>query len=126
MPTPITTALFLLKRAERQMNILQRTLQQIDLLRLPIYWSLPAELFRHVKYITCQLQDSKQQLVEICPLKSKTHKNNGGKKGKQKAEDGNRTHNLRFTKPLLCQLSYLSICHIVAFFQRDANRVVSG
>ena len=25
------------------------------------------------------------------------------------AEDGNRTHNLRFTKPLLCQLSYLGI-----------------
>ena len=25
------------------------------------------------------------------------------------ADDGNRTHNLRFTKPLLCQLSYVSL-----------------
>ena len=33
--------------------------------------------------------------------------NESAQKPKKKAEDGSRTHNLRFTKPLLCQLSYL-------------------
>lgn len=31
------------------------------------------------------------------------------KREKKKAENGSRTHNLRFTKPLLCQLSYLGV-----------------
>ena len=35
-------------------------------------------------------------------------KNIPHKAGNFLAEDGSRTHNLRFTKPLLCQLSYLS------------------
>ena len=35
------------------------------------------------------------------------------KEDAKKAENGSRTHNLRFTKPLLCQLSYLGVLRII-------------
>ena len=45
------------------------------------------------------------------------------KEDAKKAENGSRTHNLRFTKPLLCQLSYLGAnIFILAFFPPKAKR----
>ena len=55
----------------------------------------------------------------------------------RKASGGTRTHNLRFTKPLLCQLSYTGemsckLCQISIAVQqrkpaaRDARRTISG
>ena len=45
------------------------------------------------------------------------------KEDAKKAENGSRTHNLRFTKPLLCQLSYLGVnIFILAFFPPRAKR----
>lgn len=49
------------------------------------------------------------------------------KEDAKKAENGSRTHNLRFTKPLLCQLSYLGAnIFILAFFPPRAKRFLGA
>ena len=37
----------------------------------------------------------------------------------KKAGNGTRTYNLRFTKPLLCQLSYTGVCLCVDYMQKN-------